>query len=91
MAYRAKVLGRALLAVRTDPNIAFGCFYQGTSKLPFYRRLRRPRRLRTSQRLLLSVLLQMLLLLRRGLNPNRGLSNEIENASYLVWGNDIPS
>jgi hypothetical protein len=63
IAYRAKVLGRALLAMRTDPN-SFWMIYQGMLKLPFRQRLRRrSRRLRTSLRLLLPLpLLPMLLL-----------------------------
>jgi hypothetical protein len=40
-AYRAKLRGRALLAVRTDANS--GCFYRGIPKSSFHQRLRRPR------------------------------------------------
>jgi hypothetical protein len=61
IAYRAKVLGRALLLV--PMQIAFGCSYQGIRKLPFCREARRPRRLRTSlHRLLLPLLLLLLLI-----------------------------
>jgi hypothetical protein len=65
IAYRAKVLRQALLAVLPIP-IAFGCcFYLGMPKLRFRRRLRRSRRLRTSlhRHLLLLLLLPMLLML----------------------------
>jgi hypothetical protein len=59
IAYRVKVLGRALLVTRTDAN-SFWIFYQGMPKLLFRRRLQ----LRTSQLLLLSplALFQILLL-----------------------------
>jgi hypothetical protein len=49
--YRTKVLGRALLATRTDANQVW-MLYQGIRKLRFRRERRRSRRLRTFLRLL---------------------------------------
>jgi hypothetical protein len=66
--YRAKVLGRALLAVRTDPN-RFWMLLSRNPDVAFRRRLRRPRQLRTSLRLILLPLLQILLLLLLSLLP----------------------
>jgi hypothetical protein len=61
IAYRTKVLGRALLAVHADPN-RFWMLLAGNAEVFFHRERRRLRRLRNFLRLLPPLLLQTLLL-----------------------------
>jgi hypothetical protein len=69
IAYRAKVLGRALLSVRTDAN-RFWMLLSGNPEVAFSSMTATPLRLRTSQRLIML----LLLLPRLGKTPTREVS-----------------